>query len=80
MILKLTREDATELRKALEAAHAEISRELSGLTGCGYSRKGIDLCRRKSRLEFLLACAERPAEVETMAQPAMAGLPLMRVA
>ena len=80
MILKLTREDATEIRKALEAAHAEILRELSGLAGCGYSPKGIDLCRRKSRLEFLLACTERPPEVEIMAQPAMAELSLMRAA
>ena len=76
MILNLTREDATEVRKALEAAHAGILRELSGLTGCGCSPKGIDLCRRKSRLECLLAIIERPSEVQTITQPAIAKLQL----
>ncbi len=72
MILKLTREDATELRKALEAAHVGILRELSGLAGCGYSPKGIDLCHRRSRLEQLLALIERRPEVQTLPQFAMA--------
>jgi len=72
MILKLTREDATELRKALEVAHVGILRELSDLAGCGYSPKGIDLCHRRSRLEQLLALIERRPDVQTMPQPAMA--------
>lgn len=72
MILKLTREDATELRKALEVAHTGILRELSGLAGCGYSPKGVDLCHRRSRLEQLLALIERRPEVQTMPQPAIA--------
>ncbi len=72
MVLKLTREDATELRKALEAAHLGIVRELSQLAGFGYSTQGIDLCRRRARLEHLLALLDRSPEVQTMTQPAMA--------
>ncbi|MBZ5582621.1 MAG: hypothetical protein LAQ30_10545 [Acidobacteriia bacterium] len=54
MTLQLTREEVEELRKALAAAHGDALRELSTVAGCGVSAKGIDGCRRRSRIERLL--------------------------
>ncbi len=70
MTLKLTREDAQELRKALETAHGALLRELSGQAGCATSAKAVGLCRRRSRLERLLASLD--ATPETVAVPEVA--------
>ena len=58
LMLRLTGEDAQDLMKVLLAAHQETVRALSDQAGCGYSPAGLDLCRRKSRIQHLIECLD----------------------
>ena len=58
VILRLAEQDVDELRRILVAAEQQTIRALSDLTGCGYLPAGIDLCRRKSRMQHLLRCLD----------------------
>ncbi len=60
MILRLTTDEAKELRSALSAAHREVLRDLSSVAGCGFSPGAMELCRRRSRIEELLAHLDLP--------------------
>jgi len=70
MTLKLSGEDAQELRKALLAAHSDLLRQLSGLSGCGCTPRGIELCQRRSRTERLLDCLDHISEVRPLPEAA----------
>ncbi len=80
MTLRLTREDAQELRKALETAHGALLRELSGLAGCATSAKAVGLCRRRSRLESLLASLDAPPETVAASEVSEAAAKLVLAA
>ena len=54
MILKLTHSDVEILRTVLSTEKLSLIRQLSRLDGCGYSSDGMQMCRRKSRIERLL--------------------------
>ena len=60
MMLKLNGDDARELRIALEQTRASLVRELAQLAGCGASAAGIELCRRRARVERLIDYLEHP--------------------
>ncbi len=53
-ILKLSGEDVRELRTVLEQTHAALVRDLAQLAGCGFSANGIELSRRRARIERLI--------------------------
>jgi len=69
IFLKVTPEDAEELRRSLGLAQSELARALGGLAGCGYSSRGIDLCRRKWCLEHLLECLDQAPHLQLVPQP-----------
>jgi hypothetical protein len=69
IILKLTPEDAEELRRGLRWAQSEVIRALGDQAGCGYSSTGIDLCQRKWRLQHLLECLHQAPRLQLVPQP-----------
>ncbi len=80
MLIRLSSDDAMELRKALETAYAEVVRELSSLAGCRCPSRGIGLYMRKRRVEHLLARIELTPVVQPAAPPARDESPLTIVA
>jgi hypothetical protein len=61
MTLRLASDDVEEVRGALWYAYGEVIREL-GQYGLGYSPAGIQLCRRKWKLEAMLRQLDGPEE------------------
>ena len=59
MTLRLASDDVEEVRRALCSAYGEV--EL-GQYGLGYSPAGIQLCRRKWKLEAMLRQLAGPEE------------------
>ena len=66
MMLKLNGDDARELRIALEQTRVTLVRELAQLAGCGASAQGIDLCRRRARVERLIQIFEHPPVLQVV--------------
>jgi hypothetical protein len=68
MTLRLASDDIEEVRRALSSAYGEVIRELGRTSGLGGSEAGIQLCRRKWKLEDMLrqlnAREEPPATLE----------------
>ena len=76
LMLRLTGEEAQELGRILLAAHQETVRALSDQAGCGYSRGGVDLCSRRSRIGHLIECLEglhgpQAVPVQTSRKPSL---------
>ena len=67
-MLKLSGDDARELRMALEQARVNLIRELAQLAGWGASREGMDLCRRRARVDRLIECLEHPALLQIVSK------------
>ena len=66
MILRLASDDIEEVRRALRFAYGEVIRELGKSAGLGFNPAGIELCRRKWKLEAMLRqldCPDEPAPV-----------------
>ena len=61
MTLRLVGDDIEEVRRALSSAYGEVIRELAQY-GLGYSPAGIQLCRRKWKLEAMLRQLDGPEE------------------
>ena len=62
MVLKLTSDEVGEVRRALSAAHSDVLRELSRVEGLMSPKLGLELCRRKWKLEDLLHRLGQPAD------------------
>ena len=62
MTLRLASDDIEEVRRALSSAYGEVIRELGQYNGLGYSPAGIQLCRRKWKLEAMLRRLDGPEE------------------
>jgi len=62
MTLRLANDDIEELRRALLSAYGEVIRELGRTSGPGGSDAGIQLCRRKWKLEAMLRQLDGPKE------------------
>ena len=60
MVLKLASDEVAEVQRALSAAHLQVLRELSQVEGYMNGKAGLELCRRKSKLEVLLRQLDRP--------------------
>ena len=54
MVLKLAGDEVQEVHRALSAAHLQVLRELSRVDGYANRQAGLELCRRKWKLEALL--------------------------
>ena len=69
MILRLANDDIEEVRRALFSAYGGVIRELGKSAGFGLNPAGIELCRRKWKLEAMLRqldCPEEPPPVLKM--------------
>ena len=62
MTLRLASDDIEEVRRALSSAYGEVIRELGQYNGLGCSPAGIQLCRRKWKLEAMLRQLDGPEE------------------
>jgi hypothetical protein len=62
MTLRLASDDIEELRGALLSAYGEVIRELGRTSAFGGSEAGIQLCRRKWKLEAMLRQLDGPQE------------------
>jgi hypothetical protein len=62
MTLRITSDEIEEVRRALCSAYGEVVRELGRYYGLGYSAAGIQLCRRKWKLEAMLRQLDGPEE------------------
>ena len=62
MTLRLASDDVEELRRALLSAYGEVIRELGRTSGLGGSEAGIQLCRRKWKLDAMLSQLDGPKE------------------
>ena len=62
MTLRLASDDIEEVRRALYSAYGEVIRELGRSSGLGGSEAGIQLCRRKWKLEAMLRRLDGPEE------------------
>ena len=62
MTLRLAIDEIEEVRRALSSAYGEVIRELGQYDGLGYSPAGIQLCRRKWKLEAMLRRLDGPEE------------------
>jgi len=62
MTLRLASDDIEELRKALSSAYREVIRELGEFGSFGSNASGIQLCRRKWKLEAMLRQLDGPNE------------------
>src|SRR5689334_14489052 len=61
MTLRFAREDIEEVRRALSSAYGEVIRELGHFSGLRVrGQAGIQLCRRKWKLEALLRQLDNP--------------------
>ena len=58
LMLRLSDADAQELKRILLREHGQLVRDLAHRAGCGYTREGIELCRRKSRVGYLMECLD----------------------
>jgi hypothetical protein len=54
MVLKLTSDEVREVHKALSAAHRQVLWDLSRVEPYVNREAGLELCRRKWKLETLL--------------------------
>ena len=54
MVLRLASDEVQEVHRALSAAHLQVLRELSRMESYLNRRAGLELCRRKWKLEALL--------------------------
>jgi len=59
MVLRLARDEVQEVHRALSAAHLQVLRELSRMESYLNRRAGLELCRRKWKLEALLQQLDR---------------------
>jgi len=62
MILRLAGDDIAEVRRALCSAYQEVIRDLGRFGGIGGGPVGIQLCRRRSKLEAMLRQLDGPQE------------------
>jgi hypothetical protein len=62
MTLRIASDDIEEVRRALCSAYGEVIRELGQYNGLGCSPAGIQLCRRKWKLEAMLRRLDGPEE------------------
>jgi hypothetical protein len=62
MTLRLASDDIKEVRRALSSAYGEVIRELGQSSGPSGGPAGIQLCRRKWKLEALLRQLDGPEE------------------
>jgi len=62
MTLRLASDDIEEVRRALSSVYGEVIRKLGQCDGLGYSPAGIQLCRRKWKLEAMLRQLDGPEE------------------
>jgi hypothetical protein len=60
MTLRLASDDIGELRRALSSAYREVIRELGQCSAIGVDPAGIQLCRRKWKLEAMLRQLDNP--------------------
>jgi len=65
MTLRLASDDIEELRRALSAAYRDVIQELGQSSGLG-GPAGIQLCRRKWKLEAMLRRLDGPEEPPTV--------------
>jgi hypothetical protein len=63
MTLRLASDDIEEVRRALFSAYCEAIRELGQSNGLGADPAGIQLCRRKWKLEAMLRQLDGPEEL-----------------
>ena len=61
MTLKIASDEIEEVRRGLSFVYGEVIRELGQRSSCG-SEAGIQLCRRKWKLEALLGQLRCPEE------------------
>jgi hypothetical protein len=54
MVLKLAGDEVQEVHRALSSAHLQVLRELSRVDGYTNRKAGLELCKRKWKLEALL--------------------------
>ncbi len=54
MVLKLASDEVREVRRALSGAYRRVLTELSQVEACLNRERGVELCRRKWKLETLL--------------------------
>jgi hypothetical protein len=62
MTLRLAGDDIEELRRALSSAYREVIRQLGQSSRIGIDPPGIQLCRRKWKLEAMLRQLDGPEE------------------
>ena len=62
MTLRLASDDIDELRKALSSAYREVIRELGQFGSTRNVPTGMQLCRRKWKLEAMLRQLDGPEE------------------
>jgi len=62
MTLRVASDDIEEVRSALSSAHTQVIRELGQFNSLGCRPAGIELCRRKWKLEALLREFDGPDE------------------
>jgi hypothetical protein len=62
MVLKLTSDEGQEVQRALAAAYSEVLRELSRVQGSLSPEPGMELCRRKWKLEAMLRQFDHPTD------------------
>jgi hypothetical protein len=60
MTLRLANDDIEELRRALTSAYREVTGELAQSSGSRVDPSGIQLCRRKWKLEAMLRQLDSP--------------------
>lgn len=71
MVLKLTSDEIREVHQALMEAYAEVLRQLR-LEGSGSRELGLELCRRKWKLEALLHQFDHPEDPNLLLEVAPA--------
>ncbi len=68
MTLRLAGDDIEELRRALASAYAQVISELAQSSGIGFDPAGIQLCRRKWKLEGMLRRLDGPDDPPAVLQ------------
>ena len=73
MVLKLTSDEVQEVHRALSEAHLHVLRELSRVGGYLNGQPGLELCRRKWKLEALLHQLDRSGDPPPVLEVVPAG-------
>jgi hypothetical protein len=62
MVLRLASDEVQEVRRALSAAHLQMLRKLGQEDGYLNRKAGLELCRRKGKLEALIYQLDHPGD------------------